>query len=404
MKTSEVVRQSLEVFQSNKARSVLTMLGITFGVGCLIAVSVVGLAFRQSIGSEMGRYGSTLLWVQPNWNAYADREARIPMDARDITYFTTALPGLTGGSSIFQMADPVSYRGESVRTSVLGVQPDHFDMFSVDIGKGRAFLPQEADLRRPVCVLRPDIASRLFHDEDPLHKTVRIGERSFTVVGVTERLEQSFLSDGSDNNSVFVPEAIAATRAWGGGEPRYWVYIMEFDAAERLDTAMNRIEGYLANRYGTLRGEGRFQVNRLDSFLKITENILNIVSSLVLVVAAISLVVGGLGITNIMLVTVTERTREIGVRMAVGAGRGEIVRQFVVEAIVLCLAGGAAGVLFGTGLAAVACALLQWSLAVPLAIVLGALGVSTAIGLLFGIYPAYRASLLTPVEALRSET
>jgi len=403
MRVSEVFRQSFEVFQSNKARSLLTMLGITFGVGCLIAVSVVGLAFRQSIGSEMGRYGSTLVWVQPNWNAYADNETRVLMDARDVSFFTTGLPGLTEGSSIFDMNDAVSWRGESVRTSVFGVQPGHFDMFSVDIEKGRAFLPQEVELRRPVCVLRPDIASRLFHDEDPLHKTVRIGERSYTVVGVTERLEDSFLNDGSDNNSVFVPEAMAAARAWGGAEPRYWVYIMKFDDASRLDTAMNRIEGYLSNRYGRLRGEERFKVNRLDSFLKITENILDIVSTLVLVVAAISLVVGGLGITNIMLVTVTERTREIGVRMAVGAGRREIVRQFVVEAVVLCLAGGATGVLFGTGLAAAACAVLKWKLAVPIAIVLGALGVSTVIGLLFGIYPAYRASLLTPVEALRSE-
>lgn len=404
MRVSELLRQSLEVFQASKARSFLTMLGITFGVGCLIAVAVVGLAFRGSVGSEMGRYGSTLVWVQPNWAAYADNEARIPMDGRDVEYFRTALPGLVESSSIFQVTDAVSYRGESVRTSVLGVQPGHFDMFSVAVARGRAFLPQEVELKRPVCVLRPDIAARLFHDEDPLHRVVRIGERGYTVVGITERLEQGILGDGSDNNSVFVPEDLMGARVWGGGEPRYWVYVMKFDAVERLDAAVERIENWLSNRYGTLRGEKRFQASRLDSFLKIAENVLNTVSVLVLTVAAISLVVGGLGITNIMLVTVTERTREIGVRMAVGASRRDVVSQFVVEAVVFCLAGGAAGVLFGTGLAAVACAVLQWKIAVPLAIVLGALGVSTAIGLLFGIYPAWKASRLTPVEALRAET
>jgi putative ABC transport system permease protein len=404
MSVPEAIRQSFEVFSANKVRSFLTMLGITFGVGCLIAVAVVGIAFRQSIGSEMGRFGSTLVWVQPNWNVYADGEARTTMDERDVTYFKTNLPGLTGCSSIFSASEVVGRRGESLRTSIVGVQPDHFAMFSIDIDRGRRILAQDVLLRRAVCVLRPDVASRLFHDEDPVNQVVQIGERTYTVVGVTERLEQSFLSDGSDNNSVFVPEDLMASRIFGGGQTRYWIYVMDFDSPAHVDLALNRIMGYLMNRYGPLRGEERFRASRLDSFIEIAERVLDIVSTLVLVIAAISLVVGGLGIMNIMLVTVTERTREIGLRMAVGASRPEIMAQFVVEAVALCLAGGIAGVIFGTGLAATACALLKWRLVLSLPIALGALGVSTLIGLAFGIYPAYRASRLTPVEALRAET
>jgi putative ABC transport system permease protein len=276
-------------------------------------------------------------------------------------------------------------------------------MFSIKIRGGRRLLPIDLELHRSVCVLRPDIATRLFHDEDPVNRSVRIGERTYTVVGVTERLEQGFLSDGSDNNSIFVPYELVASRFWGS-ETRYWFLVMSFDSIAHVDVALNRITAYLDNTYGRLRGEDRFRVERLDAYIGIVKRVLGIVSTLVLAIAAISLVVGGLGIMNIMLVTVTERTREIGVRMAVGASRADVLSQFVVEAITLCLIGGGAGVLFGIGLAAIACAALQWRLLVTVPIVAAALGASTAIGLVFGIYPAYRASKLQPVDALRSET
>lgn len=403
MNLSEGLRESLDVIRGNKARSFLTILGINFGVGCLIAISVVGLAFRSSIGSEMGRYGSTLLWVQVNHSAYASREPRTLMDERDVTYFHRALPGLAGGESLFNDNRPASFRGETVETTIFGAEPIHFEMFDIQLRQGRAFLEQDVKTRKAVCVLRPDIAARLFQETEPLGQTIRIGNRNFTVIGITERLSQGFLSDGSDNNTIFVPAPFVSSASQGGQRERYWVYLLQFENRSAVDRGEERIAAYLEKRYGLLRGEQRFRIQRLDSFIDMVDNILGIISTLVLVIASISIVVGGLGIMNIMLVAVTERTREIGIRMAIGATRSDILTQFIIEAVALCLIGGGTGILFGAGLAALVCSILKWPFLLSLGIVLLALGISTTIGMVFGIYPAYKASKLMPVEALRSE-
>ncbi|MCK5201517.1 MAG: ABC transporter permease [Spirochaetales bacterium] len=403
MKATEGIRQSFEVIRGNKVRSFLTMLGINFGVGCLIAISIVGLAFRESINSEMGKYGSTLLWVQSNWSAYASREKRILLDNRDIAYFHTALPGLLNGSSIFDQTMPVKYRGNSIRTTIIGTDISHFDIFPINLEGGRLFMDEDIKRRNAVCIIRPDIASSLFEEEDPIGKVIQIGEKNFTVIGLTERKEQGFLNDGSDNNTIFVHQDFIATKIWGGRDYKYWVYIMKFDTPENVELAEERMADYLENRYGMIRGEPRFKIERLDSYIGMANRILDIVSILILVIAVISIVVGGLGIMNIMLVAVTERTKEIGVRMAIGATSRDILIQFVIEAITLCLLGGGTGIIFGAGIGAIVCSILDWHYMLTLTIVLGALFISTSIGLIFGIFPAYKASKLTPIEALRSE-
>ena len=194
MKLTEGLRESFSVIGGNKARSFLTILGINFGVGCLIAISVIGLAFRDSVGSEIGRYGSTMLWVQVDNQTYMSGESRILMDSRDIRFFRQALPGLKTSGSLFSDSLIASYRGESAETQVLGASPGHFEMFDIKIAKGRAFLDLDVKLRERVCVLRPDIASRLFKDEDPVGKTIRLSEKNYKVIGVTERMSNMFLS------------------------------------------------------------------------------------------------------------------------------------------------------------------------------------------------------------------
>lgn len=403
MNIREGVRQSFEVIAGNKVRSLLTMLGINFGVGCLIAISVVGLAFRNSISGEMGRYGSTLVWVQNNWEAYASGERRTNLDGRDIRYFESNLPGLEYSGTMYSRQSAVRYQGNSQTTQVYGVDPDHFVIFAVNIASGRALSADDAAQRRRVAVLRPDIASTLFPHEEPIGKSIRVEDGVFTVVGVTERLENPLLNDGSDNDSVFVPSGYVSRRIFGGGPPEYWVYFLRFGNSEQVESATHRMESYLTNRYGELRGEPRFRIERSDQYIGMVNRVLDIVGTLVGVIAAISLVVGGLGIMNIMLVTVSERTREIGVRMAIGAQPRDILSQFLIEAVTLCLIGGGIGALFGAGLAAVVCTILEWRFGISLGTVLLALSVSTGIGLLFGTYPAYKASRLTPIEALRAD-
>lgn len=403
MNITEGLRQSLEVIRGNKVRSFLTMLGINFGVGCLIAISVIGLAFRDSVNSEMGRYGSTLLWIQPNWSAYASFENRTLMTDRDRAFFETAIPGMISSESIFDARYTVSYKGNSSKTTVMGVEKAHFDMFSINMEKGRLFMDDDYRLKSSVCILRPDIAGTLFKDEDPLGKVININDKNFTVIGVTERMGQGFISDGSDNNTIFVSHEYVASRIWGGRDFKYWILIMKFDTQDSVDIAQERIENFLDNKYGKLRGENRFRIERLDTYIGMVDKILNIITVLVLVIAIISIIVGGLGIMNIMLVAVTERTREIGIRMAIGATPRDILIQFVIEAVALCLIGGGTGIIFGATLAAIACSILKWKFMISLAIVLGALFISTSIGLVFGIYPSYKASKLMPIEALRSE-
>ena len=403
MNIEEGIRQSFEVITGNKLRSFLTMLGIIFGVGCLIAISIVGYAFRTSISGELGKYGSTLTWIQTNWRAYTNQERVIPLDDRDVQFFTNNLPGVEYSGSIFTMQRTVSYQGQSRTLSVYGVGPDHFVIFANEMASGRNFGEHDVIARNHVCVLRPDIASVLFEGEEPIGKRIRIGSDIFTVIGVTEPLENAMLTDGSGNGTVFVPSDFVSRAVFGGGTKSYWVYFLRFRDAESVAIGTERIEAYLANRHGYLRGEPRFQIQKMDSFIGTVNTVLDTVTTLVGVIAAVSLLVGGLGIMNIMLVTVTERTREIGVRMAIGARRRDILTQFLIEAVTLCLLGGALGTAFGAGLAAIACSLLDWEFVVSPNTVALAVGVSSGIGLLFGTYPAHKASRLTPIDALRSE-
>ena len=403
MNIEEGIRQSLEVIAGNKLRSALTMLGVVFGVGCLIAVSIVGTSFRNSIGGELGKYGSTLMWVQSDWRAYSNDERRTLLDDRDIQFFRTNLPGLEYSGTIYTMNRSIFYLGETTSGQVYGVDPAHFSMFANPIATGRGFVQQDIDTRNRVCILRPDIAEYLFADADPIGRQVRIGSYMYTVIGVTERLENAMLGDGSNNQTVFIPQSIVRRNAFGSGPANYWVYLMQFDDADSVATAEERIDSYLINRYGYIRGERRFRIDKLESFVSTVNTVLDTVTLLVSVIAAISLVVGGLGIMNIMLVTVTERTKEIGVRMAIGARRRDILSQFLIEAVALCLIGGAIGTAFGTGMAAIACSILEWNLAISYHTILLAVGVSCAIGLGFGTYPANKASRLTPIEALRAD-
>jgi putative ABC transport system permease protein len=403
MNIEEGLRQSFEVIRGNKVRAFLTMLGINFGVGSLIAIAIVGLAFRETINDKFGQFGSTLVWAQVNNRAYVRGESKTTMDPQDIEYFDRGLPGLKYHSTVFTTIAEASYQGKGRNVGIYGVQPDHFQLLAFAIEKGRPFLQQDLDLHRAVCVLRPDIATQLFGSDDPIGKSINLFDRTFQVIGLLQEQKMGFVSDGSNNNTVFLPAPFVSERVWGGKNVKYFVYLMKFDTMENVDTSIERIGTYLSKKYGLIRGEKRFIVNKSDTFISIAENVLDIVSTLILVIAGISLIVGGLGIMNIMLVTVTERTREIGIRMAVGAKSTDILAQFIIEAVTICVIGGGIGVVFGTSLAALACALVGWPFLFSALAVIVALTIATLIGLVFGIYPAYKASKMTPIDALRVE-
>jgi putative ABC transport system permease protein len=403
MNLEEGLRQSFDVIRSNKVRAFLTMLGINFGVASLIAIAMIGLAFREYINGELGQFGSQLLWVYMNNQAYVSGEKKTYFDEQDIYYFKTYLPGLNYDSTILSYPSEASYRGKGKMISVMGVNPGHFEILAIELEKGRPLRDIDVQYHRAVCVLKPDIALYLFDTNNPVGKSVSILGRPFTVIGVTKDKGTTFVNDGSDNNAIYIPSSFISERLWGGSVTKYFVYLMKFNSVENVDRAIIRIENYLDNKYGRIRGEKRFEIQKMDSFIKMTNDVLNVISTLILVIAAVSLFVGGLGIMNIMLVTITERTREIGLRMAVGATRHDIMFQFIIEAVTMCFIGGGIGTIFGITLAAITCLILKWPFMFSIIAVITALLVSSAIGLLFGIYPAYKASKLTPIEALREE-
>jgi putative ABC transport system permease protein len=405
MNIEEGFRQSLDVLRANKTRSFLTMLGINFGVMSLVAISIIGLSFRGYISKEMAKYGSEIMWVFINDQAYARGEQRTLLSESDLAYFRRSLPGLEYSSTFFFTTAPAVAGGKTQTVSLFGVDTDYFQIFAASrrIAKGRALLPDDELHRRAVCVVGPEIAGLLFGAEEPVGRRVRFLDRSFTVVGVTAPNESTFVSDGTDDTTIWVPQAFVAARAFGGREKKYYVLLLKFASLAQVDGAVIRMENYFEQKYGLLRGEKRFRVMKFETFIQITNNVLDIVSTLILVISGISLLVGGLGIMNIMLVTVTERTQEIGMRQAVGARRRDVLSQFLIEAVFLCLIGGFVGVALGAAIAAVVCTLLQWAFVFSLAAVVLGLAIATAIGVLFGLYPAWKASRLTPVEALRVE-
>jgi putative ABC transport system permease protein len=405
MNIEEGVRQSLDVLRANKARSLLTMLGINFGVMSLVAISIIGLSFRGYISSQMSQYGSEILWVLINDKAYARGEQRTLISESDMGYFRQGLPGLAYGTTMFFSSVPVVSRGKTQTASLFGVDTDYFQIFAASkkIDKGRPLLAEDDLNNRSVCVMGPEIAGLLFGNDEPVGRNIRALDRVFTVVGVTKSQETGFVSDGTDDTTIYVPERFLAARQFGGREKKYYVFLGKFENLEQVNNAVVRIENYMEKKYGLLRGQPRFRIMKFDTFIQITNNVLDIVSLLILVISGISLLVGGLGIMNIMLVTVTERTQEIGMRMAVGARRRDVLVQFLIEAVFLCLIGGFVGVALGATTAAVVCAALAWVFVPSLASVVLGLGIATAIGVLFGLYPAWKASRLTPIEALRVE-
>lgn len=404
MQIREGIRQTLEIISANKVRSFLTMLGINFGVTGLIAIAIIGLSVRESVNRELQQFGSTLLWVRPNYQAYAPGEERTLLSERDIAYFNDSLPGVSHSTTIFSVYSKVAYMGQSKDTSITGTSSDHFQIFSLSVTAGRLITPDEFMHQEKVCILGAAAAASLFKDASPLDKKIRLFGSSFRVVGVKKDTEPGILNDGSNDNTVYVPLDYVSRRIWGGSVVKYWVYFFKFDTIPAMEQVAGRMENYLDNRYEKIRDTPRFIVQKMDSYIGTVNRVMNIISTLVLIIAGISLLVGGLGIMNIMLVTVTERTREIGVRMAVGAGSREILEQFLIEAVTLCLIGGGIGVLFGTVTAVVICrVVLKIPFIFSLLATLAALGLASAIGLVFGIYPAYRASQLTPIEALRVE-
>jgi putative ABC transport system permease protein len=404
------IRVALQGLTANKLRSGLTMLGIIIGVAAVIALVAVGQGAQASVTQRFQSLGSNLLVISPGAAFYgrasqgaASAQSLTNEDAQAIAQLATLVETV---APEYSTRAQVVYGNKNTQTSTLGVTPEYLTVRNWQVARGRFIDQQDVESLAKVCALGTTVVEDLFGGDylDPVGKMIKINRQNYQVVGVMASKGQTGFTNEDDQ--VFIPLSTAQVKFGGAGNTSLGAINVQVASGEMMDFAQAELTAILRARHGLSPSQADdFNIRSQVQIMEMVQQTTGTFTILLGSIAAISLVVGGIGIMNIMLVSVTERTREIGIRKAVGAKRRDILMQFLVEAVVLSGLGGIVGVLVGWGsaqlLSRLASELLS-TLVTPDSVVM-ALGVSVAIGLFFGIYPANRAARLNPIEALRYE-
>ena len=400
----EIVMVAMKAVRANMLRSVLTTLGIVIGIAAVITMVALGEGAQQRVEEQINRMGTSVLTVRPGqqmWGGVSRGDAELSVD--DAIALRDQSNGLLQVSPEQQSRLQVAYKRWNSNTQIMGVWPEYFDIYDHGLQYGRFFNQGEVQGRRRVAVLGFNMPETL-GDTPPellVGETIQIRGIMFEVIGIME--EKGDAAWVRPDDQVFIPQATAQYRVMGGKDRLNSIYAATA-TPEQLDLAFAEIDRIVRREHRIKAGEDadfniRNSADLLETFNETTQTF----SLLLAGIAAISLLVGGIGIMNIMLVSVTERTREIGVRKALGATRRAIMMQFLVEALFLCVLGGLIGVAAGYGAAELMTRVASWETAVAPEAVAAAIGFSAAVGLFFGLWPARRAALLDPIDALRYE-
>lgn len=412
MNLAETMRIALGALSSNKLRAILTMLGIIIGVAAVISLLAVGKGAQTKLTDQVGGLGSNLVLVFPgNQNQtsssnVAKNSGVLTLDDAYALARNASTPNITQVAPQATGNTQVSYNKKDVRTTIVGTTPEYGQVRNLKAEQGQWFTRKDVDTRANVALVGPDTVDSLFAGANPLGRSIRINGISYRVVGVTERKGGSPF--GSTDGYVYVPitnfqTKLFASRFWGIYGRSIGALNIAVDDASNVQATIEGVTQVLRQRHKILRQQDDFTVVSQSDILGFLTTLTTILTFFLGAIAGISLLVGGIGIMNIMLVSVTERTREIGLRKAVGAKRRDILTQFLVEAVVLSVIGGLIGIALGTliGKAVELSGIIAPQVTMD-AIAL-AVGFSIAVGLFFGIYPAQRASKLNPIDALRYE-
>jgi putative ABC transport system permease protein len=402
----ESVLIAIDGLKANKLRAILTMLGIIIGVGAVIAMVAIGIGMQQKVEQSIAGLGSNLLIVMPGANSPAGGArmaagSNITLTPQDAQAIAREIPNVNAVAPEVNQPMQVVYGNQNWITSVQGATPEFLTVRNWDIASGSFFNSRDLETQARVAVLGQTVVTNLFGNINPIGKMIRINNAPFRVIGVFAAKGQSAMGQDQDD-LVAVPLTTAMNRLFGITYVK--IISVQGTSSDTLNQVQNDITTLLRVRHHLPPNvPNDFTVRNLTAIMTTAEDTTKTITTLLGCISAISLVVGGIGIMNIMLVSVTERTREIGIRKALGATYHTILLQFLVEAIVIGVTGGLLGILLGIAGAYVISTVAGWNTIVSPSSIVLAFGVSVATGLFFGLYPARKAALLDPIEALRYE-
>lgn len=386
----------------NKTRTFLTMLGIIIGVAAVIAMLAIGQGAQKIVEDQVNSMGTNVIMAYSNFSGTAVRQAAgggnlITVD--DVEAMRE-LDGLLYATPVYNSWGQLKYEGQNWRGSITGVDADYFFIRNMSIAEGDFFYGSDVENGNKVCVIGKTVADNLFGDIDPIDKVMRIRNIPFTVKGVLAEKGQSVM--GSDQDDVVIAPYTTVYQRLLGRHWRVMSVMVSAQSKEQITNLQQEILELLQARHrGTTSEE--FIVSSQTELAETANEVSNTMTILLASIAGISLLVGGIGIMNIMLVSVSERIKEIGIRMAVGASKNDVLMQFVIEAVSISIMGGIIGIILGASAAHIAGNAMDWSIVVtPWSIALS-VGFSMAIGIFFGWYPAKKAANLNLIDALRYE-
>ena len=402
------LRIALRALVVNKMRSALTMLGIIIGVGAVIAMIAVGSGAQKRIAEQIASMGSNLIMIMSGSSTSGGMRfgaGTVPtLTADDAKAIQTEIPGVKYTAPSINGVAQVVYGNQNWSTIIIGTTPEVLDIRDWPVAAGRPFTQQDVDGATKVCLLGRTVAENLFGGIDPVGQIVRIKKVPFNVVGVLAAKGQSTWGQDQDD-IIFVPLSIAQKQLFGMQFPGMVRTIaIQARGPEVMTEVEEQITDLLRQRHRIQPNqENDFSVRNLTEVMSSAEQSAKVMSLLLGAIASISLIVGGIGIMNIMLVSVTERTREIGIRIAVGAKGKDILLQFLIESLVLSLIGGTLGIGIGMAGTLILSSFTQWPVLFSIKAILLSFVFSGSVGVFFGFYPARKASLLNPIEALHYE-